>query len=744
MHSDLAPARHGGNHNRWRARREAARATWPFLFLALVLASRADAQKRPMEPADLYRLVSVRSAEISPAGDRVAFTVTTVDEEADSRSTAVWVLGLADRVPVGEAIRFSNEAFDATAPVWSPDGRLLAFSSQRGQDPNRIWFARVSAPGGEAFHIEGVRGPPIWSPDGRWIAFIAAPEEPRGTESRRAGAVSPDAISRPADPARFDGHVITHLNHRRDGSPDPLPHPFALPRAQLFVVPATGGEPLRLTSFRHSVVEAVWSADGGALYVAVDESEGEDVRANSRINLYRIPAAGGSVTALTASPGTRSSLAISPDGRRLAFRYTADYGAPTDVVLLDLEPATGTPRGEPRVLTADWPLSPGALTWTPDGRALRFTARTGGSLHVFELDVARSAVRQITTGRRILSDVSFSRDGRWMAYTVTTPTQPAEVFVARRDGSAERRVTAFNDSLLGELELREPERISWRVTDGTEIEGWIMPPVGLRPDRSYPMILNIHGGPHAAYGYGFSHEFQVQAGAGFYVFFLNPRGSSGYGDDFQWAIAQGWGSTDEEDFIKGVAYVLEHYPQIDRRRLGVTGWSYGGFMTNWLTARTDLFAAAVTGASVVDWESDAGTTDIWYTIHREFGPLWEARDIYRRLSPLSYAENVTAPTLILHGQHDVRVPYKNAEQWFRVLKMRGVPVELVRYPGTGHVLSRPWHAVDRLERTRSWFIHWLVERPRAAGSDDVPPLAPAERAADAAGRPWTNRSVAEP
>jgi dipeptidyl aminopeptidase/acylaminoacyl peptidase len=193
------------------------------------------------------------------------------------------------------------------------------------------------------------------------------------------------------------------------------------------------------------------------------------------------------------------------------------------------------------------------------------------------------------------------------------------------------------------------------------------------------------------------------------VFYLNPRGSTGYGHGFTWDIWEGWGEKDEEDFVTGIEAMLEAYPAIDADRLGVTGWSYGGFMTNWLTARTDLFAAAVTGASIADWESDAGTTDLWWTIFNEFGPLWEAREVYRRLSPLSYVEHVSAPTLILHGEHDVRVPYKNAEQWFRALKMRGIPTELVRYPRSAHGIREPWLAVDRLARTRSWLLHWLAD-----------------------------------
>ena len=235
--------------------------------------------------------------------------------------------------------------------------------------------------------------------------------------------------------------------------------------------------------------------------------------------------------------------------------------------------------------------------------------------------------------------------------------------------------------------------------------------------RQYPMVLKIHGGPHGAYGHTFFRTFHVLSNAGFFVLYTNPRGSTGYGHTFTYATRGAWGEVDSEDYLRGVDATLMKYPDIDPNRIGVSGGSYGGFMTNWLTATTDRFAAAVTSRSITNWESWYGASDAQgLTEYEFFGAPWEERELYRRLSPISYVENVTAPTLIIHSENDYRTPIADGEQWFIALKKRRVPVELVRYPRSSHGLSRngePWLLVDRLERLRSWFVHWLIDQTTA-------------------------------
>ena len=258
------------------------------------------------------------------------------------------------------------------------------------------------------------------------------------------------------------------------------------------------------------------------------------------------------------------------------------------------------------------------------------------------------------------------------------------------------------------------------MDDSIEVEGWVVRPVDEVPGGSYPMVLKIHGGPHSAYGNTFFPTFHVLSAAGFYVLYTNPRGSSGYGHAFQYATREQWGIVDREDYLAGVDATLAAYPAIDPERLGVSGGSYGGFMSNWLTATTDRFAASASSRSITNWESWWGTSDAQGLTEYEFGGTpWEERDLYRRLSPISYVENVTAPTLLIHSEQDWRTPMPDAEQWFMSLKKLRVPVELVRYPRSSHGLSRtgePWLLVDRLERIRSWMVHWLIDEEETVTS----------------------------
>lgn len=675
----------------------------------------AAAQKRPLVPTDYYRQVNVAEAAVAPSGQLVAFTVTTVVEKENRRHREIWVQRLKDGAPDGVPVRFTDPTLEASGPVWSPDSTVLAFTSRRGKDPNPIWFARVVAPGGEAYHIDGVTGAPVWSPDGRWIAFTRTEDDPtveRTDRDPREGWIASDAISRTVDAKRFDGRVVTSTRYKRDGTLQFVPDPAARKKTRVFVVPATGGTPKALTTGEFDSGSLSWSADSARIYYTGNELEDDEINREPTSDLFVVSIDGGTPRKLTTNPGSETSPVVSPKGDRLAFARTAARGAETDLMVVSLA-ADGSFTGTPQNITSTWTDVPGRAFWTPDGTALRFGANVSGDAHLFEATL-EGRVRQITTGSRHANGFSSSADGRVLAYAVNHAMHPTELYIARGDGSAEKRVTTFNDALVAEVALTEPEPLTWKVKDGTTIEGWLMKPVGYVQGRKYPMVLKIHGGPHSAYGTDWFDTFQVLSGAGFFVLYSNPRGSSGYGHEFTYATRGKWGEMDQEDFLVGVDTALAKYPDIDPKRVGVSGGSYGGFMSNWLTARTDRFAASVTSRSITNWESWYGSSDAQgLTDYEFFGPPWEQRELYRRLSPISYVEKVTAPTLIIMGEEDYRTPISDNEQWFMALKLRKVPVELARYPRSAHGLSRdgePWLLVDRQERIRSWFVHWLLEK----------------------------------
>lgn len=690
------------------------------ILCLLILLSPASllAQRRGLKPEDYYKEISVSQVAMSPKGGLVAFTRMTINEEKDKRHREIWMQRIQNGRPSGEPFRFSDPTEDSSSPSWSPDGSLLAFTSRRGEDSNSTWFARVEAPGGEAFHIPGVDASPIWSPDGNWIALTRQPkEEGENDENKppREGWIASNAISHTLDAKRFDGRVITSIRYKRDGVHHLQPDPLIQKKSQLFVVPAEGGQARQLTSLPFDVRSPVWSANSGSLYFNGDEKQDDELNSELTTDIYLIARTGGRERKLTTNPGNETSPAVSPDGKWIAYSYTPERGAQTDLMVVALA-GDGSFQGSPRNLTANWDRQFRSADWTRNSDRLRFSIGISGNSHLFEVPAGGGEIRQVTQGDRQLGNFSADGQERWMAFTENDVTHPSELFLASFDGSNETQVTHFNDDWLSEIQLNPAEELTWKVADGTTIEGWVIKPVGYRPGRKYPLILKIHGGPHGAYGNTFFRTFHVLSASGLFVLYTNPRGSTGYGHDFTYATRGKWGILDKEDYLGGVEAAVAKYSDIDPRRVGVSGGSYGGYMTNWLISTTDRFAAAVTSRSIVNWESWYGSSDAQGLTEYEFyGPPWEQRDLYRKLSPISYIENVTAPTLIIHSENDYRTPISDGEQLFMALHKRGIPVEMVRYPRSSHGLSRngePWLLVDRLERLRTWFVHWLIDEAR--------------------------------
>ena len=681
--------------------------------VGLVLATPLQAQTRPLGYDDYYRLQRVGSTVLSPDGSRVAFVQTRVLDEENRSHSEIWM------VPADGSegpIRLTSPATEAERPRWSPDGSLLAFSSRRSvageETPESVWLLRMDRPG-EAFQLPGLDGFPVFDPTNRRIAFTKAvppegspPDGPELTEEERKIV------------DRFDGRAYDWMQFRFDGRgylPDPT-DPWATPPSQIFVLPRGGGEARQLTDLTVDASGLAWRPDGEALAFVADEHQRDELT-YPKADLWTVEM-DGTLHRLTDdemdwddpvwAPHGRALVATGVTGLDVIIEERWDHGSPVDLWLF------GSDGRERRNLTREFDLIPRDPTWSPDGTALYFTANVGGDTHLFALDVDSGATRQVTRGAGRVGSVSFSADGTTMAYVREDAIHPEEVFAGPLDGEP-RRLTSLNDDLLAGLELREPQRMVFESADGTEIEGWVIPPVGYRgaEDGDWPMILNIHGGPHGSYGNSFSFDFHLQSGNGYFVLYTNPRASTGYGEDFRWATWGSWGDEDYDDVMAGVDAALARFP-VDDERLGVTGYSYGGYLTNWIITQTHRFAAAVSGAGISNWVSDYAVADIPRTKETEFyGTPWEEEGLRNLLaaSPVVHAEGVSTPTLFLHGESDHRVPIEEAEQMYVALKKQGVPAKMIRYPDSSHGGWTPWRYLHRLYSTFEWWEEWLGETP---------------------------------
>ena len=656
---------------------------------------------RPMRPDDLLAIRFVSDARISPDGRRVAFVVTTLSQEKDEYLANIWVV---DTVGGGVPRRFTAGPGRDTTPRWSPDGGRLAFVSER--EPGKKGQLMVMpADGGEPVALTALRNgvaDPEWSPDGTRLVFV----------SRVGGWQEPEseAERRKSKPVR----VITTLKYRLNGEGFTHDRP-----THVFTVAATGGAPpVQLTTGECADHHPTWSPDGR--WVAFSSARHPDRDYDDASDLWIVPAEGGAPRRVTDTLGPAIYPAFSPDGRTLAYlgrRHRNEYGRNVRVLSVPVE------GGAPRSLTdgLDRSCAPLELApiWSPDGQWVTFAAEDQGALSVYRARAAGAPAPpvRVVGGERGILSVSGSADGSRLAFTATDPVSPAEVFTCSGDGGGERALTDLNRAWKAEVSLSRPERFRFQRA-GLTVDGWLMKPVGWTEGARYAGLLNIHGGPHAQYGWTFFDEFQVQAAAGYAVIYTNPRGSQGYGERFTRAVVGDWGGGDFADVMAGVDEAFRLAPWIDPERLGVLGGSYGGFLTSWTVGHTDRFRAACSERAVNAHPSMFGTSDIGHLFNEvEIGGLpWEIPETYAERSPLTHAKNIHTPLLIIHSEDDLRCPIEQAEQLYVALKKQRKEVVFVRFPDENHELSRSGKPRHRLERFRiilDWFTTHLA--PGAAG-----------------------------
>jgi dipeptidyl aminopeptidase/acylaminoacyl peptidase len=762
--------------------------------LAMLAFTAASAQStgRAFTPEDWYKIARVGGGSLSPDGNTLAFTVTTVDEDKDVRHTEVWI----QPVSGGQARRMTAPAFESTAPRWSDDGKTLYFTSTRPGSRGNTWAIRMDE-GGDAVPAEpGAGNAPAGGRGGRGgrgggaastqpsdKSFTitsgggAAPGAGRGAGGRGGRGGRSDtaestsvnlndpyakmgplarppqgSITKPLNPARFDGRQFIDERTRNNdlgfvpstGRSDTLAalgggrggRAAFLPRAgtaplQLFIQRGTG-ERKQLTSTNYTHFAPSVSPDGKWVVFGADARLRSDslvarerdsiaklppnhVRDDADRNetdLYILPVAeceAGNAAACKPKKveyfGSETSIVWGPDNKQFAFVGRPGQFSSSRLMLATVD------GGKAIDLLGAWKYEPGQIEWFKDGK-IRMVTTTGGSAGLWQVDPATKVVSPILGGRRVVADLLIDKAQTTLVYTSTDVSHLAEYYTSDINGQNEKKLTTFNDALQKEVAFSDAERFTYKSVDNLEIEGWLMRPYGYQSGKKYPVVLYIHGGPHSDYNEGWFDEFQSLAGDGVFVLFTNPRGSSGTNGAFTNASRGDWGGKDYVDLMKGVDWAAAR-PDVDSTRMGVTGGSYGGFMTAWVTTKTNRFKAAETDRMISEWTFWWGASDAQGLTNGEFfGRPWENQAMYDSLSPIRHVKNVKTPTLMVQSEDDFRTPMGNADLWYTALRTQGVQAEFVRYPRSTHELSRsgePWLLVDRLGRIRQWFDYWLIQ-----------------------------------
>jgi dipeptidyl aminopeptidase/acylaminoacyl peptidase len=641
-----------------------------------------------MVPEDVYELTWAADPRLSPDGRTVAYCVFRLDREDNEYRSTIWTCPVDGSLPPRQFT--AGPKVDAEAR-WSPDGTALAFVSNRERDAKQLYV--IPAAGGEPRRLTDLKEDVTeirWSPDGGRIAFSArvrAPEYEEDDDKKRA-------------PRRF-----TRLQYKLDNvgwTGDRRRH--------LFVVPADGSsEPMQLTDGDFEDSAPTWSPDGARIAFGSNREDDWDVTPHEY--LYVVDASGGEPRRITPDDSAYGYPVWSQDASLIACYWQRggwDYPQHNQVAVVDPE------TGERRVLTesldrqcAPYPLVR-EVAW--DGESILFVLEEHGNQHVYRVRADGSAPPEpLTQGD--LTVTGFDVVGGTLVDARSTPTAPAELY------AGQRRLTEVTKPFVGGRELVEPERFTAVSEDGSEVEAWILRPVGLEAGTRYPVLLNIHGGPFSQYANRFFDEFQVYAGAGYAVVYSNPRGSSGYSEEWGRAIrgpideGPGWGTVDYQDLMAVTNEALSRFDFCDPERLGVMGGSYGGYMTSWIVAHTDRFRAACSERAVNNLYSEFGSSDIGWVFKAWTGAhAFEDPATHLRHSPVTYAEDITTPLLILHSESDLRCHPEQAEQLFSILRLSGRDVEFVRFPDEGHELSRsgsPAHRVMRFDVVLDWFARKL-------------------------------------
>ncbi|HKQ76636.1 MAG TPA: S9 family peptidase [Blastocatellia bacterium] len=707
----------------------------PALIGALIItAASSGAQKRTITEMDLFKFVWIADPQISPDGSRVAFVRVWVNQKADRYDSALWIAPTS-----GGAARQLSAGPRDIAPRWSPDGKRLAFVRAVEKDgrpqPPQIYL--LSFDGGEAQALTDLprgAGAPEWSPDGKTIAFAISEDTSKPAATGDKVMTEGGEIKDKQPERTSDVRVITRATYRFNGqgylNPKVHSHIWTVAAHTAPGAPGEAPKPKQITRGNFDESNFNWAPDGKRIYFTANRSL-EPYYEPPRADLYSIAPDGSDEKKIVSFDGQLRGYSFSADGKRIAFSGSMTRKPIQSYSQPDLFVAETVAGATTRNLTADYDFdigggiggdqraprggSPGDVIWSKDGRSLYVNVAEHGRSNLKRIDAATGKVEPVTTGDHEVQSYTATPDGSKMVLLISSPVNIGDLFLLDTASGKLTQLTKINEELFSQFNITPPEEVWYASFDGKKIQGWIQKPPNFDPAKKYPFILEIHGGPHSAYGFNFTHEFQWMAAKGYVVLYTNPRGSTSYGQDFGNIIQYNYPGDDHKDLMIGVDEVLKR-GYIDENRLGVTGGSGGGVLTNWAVGHTNRFKAAVSQRSIADWAGFWHTADFtlfqptWFR-----GAPWEDPQDFINRSPITYIKNVTTPMMFIEGEVDWRTPAnEGGETMFRALKYRRVPTVMVRFPNESHELSRsgaPWHRIERLQHILNWFDKYLQDKP---------------------------------
>lgn len=666
-------------------------------------------KKRVTAAEDLYYFRLISACRISPDGEHIVFDLHRVDRKTEKKYCNLYVVPTRG----GRPRQFTYGDQTDSEPAWSPDGKYIAFLSNRKDEKQQQIYV-IPFEGGEARQVTDLEGSFFsfrWSPDGKRFLFVFRKKDK-------------EAIERDKDPEKKKlGVVARHVDRvffKLDGTGF-LPKE----RCHIWTVGLSGARPKQLTD--HGIyddLDANWSPDGKHIAFLSNRADDPDLDPDA-IDLYVMPSKGGRRRLIKTRPGPKGNPSYSPDGKYIAYHGVDGKMAWWRNVSIFVVPANGRGRaknvtGRFDIHAAAWTINdvPGHLrlmppTWSRDSKRIYFQGDRHGDTLLYSIDRdGRDRDLAVEIGDvGVVGSFSLDRDEKMLAYFHASMSEIGDVWVMDTGTRRSMGLTKVNEGLLRKTDLGEVEEVWFKGAARNDLHGWIMKPPGFSPRKKYPSILEIHGGPRVQYGNYFMHEFYYLAAQGYVVFFCNPRGGQGYGEEHSKSIHNKWGTVDYADLMAWADYVAGK-PYIDRKRMGVTGGSYGGYMTNWIIGHTTRFKAAVTQRSVSNLISMWGSSDFNWAFQSEFGDEvpWENLRNYWRQSPMKYMGKVKTPTLVIHSEQDLRCAIEQGEQVFVALKKIGVDTEMVRFPDEPHGLSRGGRTDRRVERLKHivrWFDKYL-------------------------------------